>query len=164
MKDFEAMPQGFTLRVARADDGAPAREVVFSVLEEFGLRPDPKGTDRDLTDLAGHYLEAGGWFGIVEDAGGRTVGTVGLAQTGEEGVVELRKMYLRREARGQGVGRAVLRAVIAQAVRMGYRRMTLETASVLRDAVRLYERHGFARLPDAPHACRCDLAMSRELP
>jgi ribosomal protein S18 acetylase RimI-like enzyme len=41
--------------------------------------------------------------------------------------------------------------------------MTLETATVLREAVALYERHGFRRRPESPQVCRCDLVMEREL-
>ena len=63
---------------------------------------------------------------------------------GEPDVCELRKMYLRPEARGLGIGRAMLTRCLEMARQLGYKRMYLETRQTMREARRLYERNGFA--------------------
>lgn len=54
------MGTDFRLRPATNSDGAGIRELVFAVLREFGLEPDPEGTDADLTDVESSYLGLGG--------------------------------------------------------------------------------------------------------
>jgi 2-amino-4-hydroxy-6-hydroxymethyldihydropteridine diphosphokinase len=163
------------LRPATNADGPAVRDLVFSVLREYGLKPDPCGTDLDLFDLEGNYPLAGGRFDVLVDAAGIVRGTAGLrpvdAGGGKSGgarkpggACELRKMYLHRSARGRGWGRRLLAEMLAEARRRGFERVTLETASALTEAVRLYERYGFT--PYAPGhmvAARCDQAYQLKL-
>ena len=146
---------GVILRPSTNADVPAVRELVFAVLREFGLRPDPEHTDADLADLDKSYLSGGGRFDLLIRPDGQLLGTVGLYPVDEQ-TVELRKMYLRCEARGQGHGRRLLEHALDQARAMGYKRMTLETASVLKDAIAMYRRYGF-RLYEAEHCSpRCD--------
>lgn len=157
-----SLPPGFRLRPAVAADSAAVRNLVFRVLREYGLVPSPADTDADLEDLEQSYSAAGGWFAVVEAADGQVVGCAGLLPvTGT--AVELRKMYLAPDVRGRGLGRALLAAALQEAKRRGFGRVTLETATVLREAVRLYESAGFRPRAGAVHACRCDLAMELDL-
>lgn len=138
------------------------RTLVFRILREHGLDPDPAGTDTDLEDPALSYPGRGGWFAVIESGPGSIIGTVGLMPAGPR-TFELRKMYLDAAWRGRGLGRFLLEAALEEARGRGARRVVLETATVLAEAMRLYERRGFRRLPGAPHACRCDLAMELRL-
>jgi putative acetyltransferase len=143
------------LRPATNADAPTVRELVFGVLREFGLTPDPEHTDADLADLDKSYLSRGGRFDLLIRPDGQLLGTVGLYPVDGQ-TVELRKMYLRREARGQGHGRRLLEHALRQARAMGFYRMTLETASVLKDAIAMYLRYGF-RPYQAEHCSpRCD--------
>lgn len=150
------------LRRAGTADSPSVRALVNGVLAEFGLRPDPGGTDADLDDLEAAFAARGGDFAVLVDATGAIVGTCGLFPV-EPGVVELRKMYLLPAWRGRGQGRRLLEWALTRARELGFRRMTLETASVLQDALALYERHGFTRTGGQLHTCRCDLAYARDL-
>jgi putative acetyltransferase len=138
------------------------QELVFRALGEYGLQPSPTDTDADLIDLERFYADRGGWFAVVEGDGAGIVGCVGLLPLGSE-EVELRKMYLDRSCRGRGVGRAMLAAALVEARRRGFTTVSLETAAVLQEAVRLYESAGFRRRSGPLHAGRCDLAMERAL-
>jgi GNAT superfamily N-acetyltransferase len=143
------------LRSATNADAPAVRELVFAVLREFGLRPDPAHTDADLADLDKSYLSRGGRFDLLVRPHGQLLGTVGLYPIDGQ-TVELRKMYLRRDARGQGHGRRLLEHALSHARAMGFKRMTLETASVLKDAIAMYQRYGF-RPYNADHCSpRCD--------
>lgn len=60
---------------------------------------------------------------------------------------EIKRMYVAPEARGQGIGRAVLAAIEAEARRLGARRIVLETGTRQSAALALYESAGFERIP-----------------
>ena len=151
------------IRPATNADARAARELVFSVLAEYGLKGEPEGIDRDLVDIEASYFAAGGLFEVVENDEGRIVGTAGLMPLGE-GVCELRKMYLLRETRGRGLGKQLLERMLAAARERGYQRMELETATVLKEAIALYERYGFKPIPMHGHAsARCDAAYALDL-
>jgi putative acetyltransferase len=62
-------------------------------------------------------------------------------------------MYLAPGHRGHGLGKRLLRHALGRARQLGFRRVELETLSVLRAAVRLYESFGFRPfVPDHPAA------------
>ncbi|MCB1224984.1 MAG: GNAT family N-acetyltransferase [Verrucomicrobiales bacterium] len=149
------------LRPATQADGPAIRNLVFSTLEEFGLQPDPAGTDADLFDLHQHYHAQGGVFFVIE-SDNQLHGCYGLHPTSRQDV-ELRKMYLRPQARGRGYGRALLQHALTQAREAGFQRVTLETAAVLTAAIRLYESHGFTRITPRHLAPRCDAAYELKL-
>jgi putative acetyltransferase len=152
-----------TLRPATNRDGDAVRALIFGVLAEYGLQPDPACTDADLQDLERFYLARGGRFDVLVDVAGRVVGSVGLLPVSPT-VCELRKMYLAATVRGQGFGRLLLDHALSCAGELGFARMVLETASVLREAVALYERYGFRRFTPEHRVARCDAAYYLDLP
>ena len=152
----------YQLRPATRDDQPAVEQLVFSVLAEYGLTPDPTSTDADLRDLGGFYHDAGGTFDVLVADSGEILGTVGLFRISPS-TCELRKMYLAREARGQGLGRRLLEHALAQATALGCTRVVLETATVLREAVHLYERYGFRAYVPEHLAARCDAAYCLDL-
>lgn len=154
------------LRRADAADSPAVLALVSATLREFGLSPDPTGTDADLADFAAHYFARGGDFVVLTDAADAIVGTCGLfpvdTPSGTPRTVELRKMYLAPALRGRGQGRRLLEWALARAREQGFQRVVLETSTKLQAAIALYERHGFVREGDG-HCCRCDLSYSRDL-
>jgi putative acetyltransferase len=148
-------------RATRADEAA-VREIVFGILGEYSLTPDPGHVDRDLYDLDAHFFAGGGMFDVAEDADGRLVACCGTHMKSAE-AAELRKMYVRREARRQGLGQRLLERALAFARAAGCARMELETASVLKEAMAMYEKAGFVRQAHAPEVKRCDRAYAIDL-
>ncbi|HKF00652.1 MAG TPA: GNAT family N-acetyltransferase [Candidatus Sulfotelmatobacter sp.] len=155
MKDYE-------LRSATNGDSDAIKELLFAVLREYRLQPDPDGTDADLNDIETSYLRSGGCFDVLVDSRGVIVGSVGLYPI-DSATCELRKMYLSQQVRGQGQGRRLLEHALARAKEIGFRRIVLETASVLKEATALYRRYGFQPY-QAPHLSqRCDGAYVLDL-
>ena len=152
----------YVLRPATADDRPGIERLVFAVLEEHGLKSDPASTDSDLHDIQASYVAKGGLFDLLVDEEGQVVGSVGLFHVSDS-VCELRKMYLAPEARGSGWGRQLLEHALRRAAELGFRRVTLETASVLQAAIALYERYGFRRYTPEHLAARCDAAYYLDL-
>ena len=56
-------------------------------------------------------------------------------------------MYVSPDARGRGIGRAVLAGLEAEARALGIVRLVLETGLHQGEALALYERDGFSRIP-----------------
>jgi len=91
----------FSLRSWSRHDRLAAAQVVRSVLAEYGLGWEPQGADRDVMEVEKFYQATGGEFWIVE-CQGKLVGTGGYYPVPRgESAVEIRKMYLLPEARGQ---------------------------------------------------------------
>jgi len=150
------------LRAATNADCEPVRDLVFTILCEYGLKPDLGCTDADLNDIEQSYLARGGVFHVLEEQDGSIIGSYGLYPM-EPGTCELRKMYLHQGYRGRGLGRRLLEDALACARQLGFTRITLETASVLKEAIRLYERYGFRPCKADHLSCRCDQAYALDL-
>jgi GNAT superfamily N-acetyltransferase len=153
---------GMYFKVAANTDGHAVRELVFGVLEEYGLAADAACTDRDLFDIEGSYAARGGCFELLVDEEGRLAGCYGLWPV-DSALCELRKMYLRRDLRGRGLGKAILGRALERANSLGFRRVQLETASVLKEAISLYRSFGFRPFEPAHLSARCNCAMVLDL-
>jgi GNAT superfamily N-acetyltransferase len=140
----------------RGEDTA-IQALVRDVLAEFELEFDLAGQDGDLLDLRSNYVDRGGCFKVIEEEG-RPIACAGLFRLSpDEG--ELRKMYVRREARGRGLGRALLNNILAEARSRGLKRITLESHSILTTARALYESAGFVPVAHPHPSYRADVAM-----
>ncbi|HEY2866260.1 MAG TPA: GNAT family N-acetyltransferase [Pyrinomonadaceae bacterium] len=157
---IEILRDGITIRMATNDDCLAVQGLVYCVLAEYDLAPDPEGTDRDLTDIEANYTDRGGLFEVLVDGDGDILGTIGLYPLDAD-TIELRKMYFARSIRGLGLGRKLLGRTLEKARNMGYLRVYLETARVLKQAVHLYEGFGFTPV-DVIHTPRCDQAYILE--
>jgi putative acetyltransferase len=151
-----------TIRPATNADVEAVRGLVFSILREHGVEPEPDSTDADLADLESSYLRPGGSFEVVVDASGLVVGTVGLFPL-DEGRCELRKMYVALSHRGRGLGRRLVRVALDRARELGFRRIELETASRLEAAIHLYESSGFRPFIPEHMPARADRGYYLEL-
>jgi carbonic anhydrase len=67
-----------------------------------------------------------------------------------DGVAEMKRVYVRDSAKGQGLGRALVERLIADARGFGYHTMFLDTAPTLTTARALYEKLGFTAIPAYP--------------
>jgi putative acetyltransferase len=143
-------------------DAAAAAEVVRQVLWEHGLPFEPRRLDADLLAPQAHYAHRGGAFYVATDAGGRIIGTAALERTGPASG-EVRKMFLLPEARGNGIGRALLDAVLAAARARRLERVTLRTRHRYDRAIRMYERAGFRLAGSARQARNGELGLIYEL-
>ncbi|MBN2128201.1 MAG: GNAT family N-acetyltransferase [Sedimentisphaerales bacterium] len=150
------------LRTATNDDCEQIRNLVYAVLEEYGLKPDPESTDADLADIEQAYFASGGAFYVLESQHGSIIGAYGLYRM-DDRTCELRKMYLHRNYRGKGLGKRLLEDALNQARERGFTKVVLETASVLKEAIALYQTYGFTPHKPDHLSARCDQAYLLEL-
>lgn len=144
------------IRQAFNNDAAGIQKVVFDALVEYGLSPDPNDADKDLAAVEQYYHARNGYFGVVESQG-RIIATTGVFQISAE-TCELRKMYILKNHRGEGLGKYLLTFSINKARELGYQRMVLETASPLKEAIALYKKYGFKPYTPQHLIFRCDQA------
>jgi putative acetyltransferase len=140
---MQRLYRDFLVRDWTVSDRAPAAEIIRSVLVEYGLGWEADGADRDVLQVETFYQAAGGEFWVVEQQG-KLVGTGAYypIQRGQN-AVEIRKMYLLPEARRQGLGRFLLQALETAIATRHFEQIWIETASVLAEAVKLYESSGY---------------------
>lgn len=161
-RQFAACYGPFQIRPWQPGDRQAAAQLIGSVLSEYGLGWEPEAADVDVVEVERHYWQPGGEFWVVETEG-RLVGTAGYypIQRGPK-AVEIRKMYLAPAARGQGLGRYLLGQLEAAIQRAGFAEIWIETASVLKEAVGLYESAAY--LPTTGvETLRCDRVYVKRL-
>lgn len=101
---------------------------------------------RELDGLPGPYAPPAGRL-LVARAGEEYAGCAALRPAGGD-AVELRRLWVRRPFRKQGVARALVEALLAWARDAGYRRVRLEVLSVMPQADVLFRSLGFEPVPD----------------
>jgi len=158
-------PQMEAQRV-RADDADPAGEPGAALLEAMTaeideLYRDREGSIHEISASSSELSPPSGAFLVLRD-GAQAVGCGGLKRLDAE-TCELKRMYLRPDARGRGLSRVLLGALEERARQLGYRRARLDTGDRQPAARRLYETAGYGRIPDYNGNTLARLWFEREL-
>jgi putative acetyltransferase len=82
-----------------------------------------------------------------DEAGSELAVGMGALRPLDALTAELRRMFVLRSRRRAGAAQGLVQALEAEALRLGYRRIRLETGHRQQPAMRLYERCGFYRIP-----------------
>jgi GNAT superfamily N-acetyltransferase len=126
-------------------------ELLVDLAERYGQEDAaPAPTVEDLTPPDGVFLVAA-VDGVVAGCGGIRRHT--------EGSAEVKRMYVRPEARGSGVARELLAALEGFARESGYSEVRLETGTGQPEAIALYRSAGY--LPVAPYGYYAEYPDSR---
>ncbi|MCR5372571.1 MAG: GNAT family N-acetyltransferase [Solobacterium sp.] len=107
--------------------------------------------DEEYLHPAEKYRKPEGRLYIVLDEG-HPVGCIGFRKL-DDARCEMKRLYVRKEYRGQGIARNLVERILKDAQEAGYREMYLDTLPQLQDALRLYERFAFEttdRYNDSP--------------
>ncbi len=141
MRNSEKSSPAIELRPFTSEDSHQVRDLVESVLTEFGFGLGRHSDDWDVENVAGFYVPPASAF-LVLETDGEIVGTVGVKHRSDT-EAELRRMYLKPDLRGGGHGKRMLLAVLEFARSQGHERIFLQTAEKFENAIRLYEHFGF---------------------
>jgi len=112
------MTAGFTIRRARPEDHPAVARELAEYLAYIGDRLDADGLDHDIAHWQAEYDGRSGVLLLVLDATAAVVGTAAVRVL-EPGVGELKRMWLRPVCQGQGLGRRLLDASLAEILRFG---------------------------------------------
>jgi putative acetyltransferase len=140
-------------------EGVSATDMVVVIAEEHPDTPDAVALIEELdAHLADFYpsesrhgfsvekLLRDGVVFFVTRADGQPAGCGGVLLVGDD-YAEIKRMYVRPAFRGRGLGQRMLDHLVARARAHGLSVVRLETGIHQREAIALYERSGFRRIP-----------------
>lgn len=139
------MPESsFRIRAVRSTADLDAVARLFDAYAcSIGIDLGYQDFDQELATLPGKYAAPDGELLLARDRSGAPLGCVGLRPIEPAGCCEMKRLYVAPEARGLGLGKALVAAVIAEAERIGYREMRLDTLPTMAEAISLYRQAGF---------------------
>lgn len=112
-----------------------------------------QGFDREIADVAGKYGPPRGALLLARAPDGSPAGCVALRPLAAERC-EMKRLYVVPAARGSGLGRALVHAIVGEARARGYRELLLDTLPSMGAAIGLYRELGFRDIgpyyPGAP--------------
>jgi putative acetyltransferase len=133
---------------------AHARDLFVEYAQSLGFSLCFQDFDKELAGLPGDYAPPEGRL-LLAECEGQLAACVALHKL-EPSICEMKRLYLRPQFRGQGLGRALAERIITEARQIGYQRIRLDTVEpVMKDAVALYRKLGFKEI--APY-CRNPVA------
>lgn len=104
-----------------------------------------QGFEEELKSLPGKYSEPEGRL-LLADVDGELAGCIAMRKL-DDGVCEMKRLYVRDEFRGQRIGNSLVDRIIDEARSAGYAKMRLDTyPAKMGKAVKLYESHGFREI------------------
>ncbi len=134
------------LPVRTPDDLAATIALFRAYAASLGVDLAYQDFEAELAAMPGKYAPPTGELLLARGADGAPLGCVGLRPIGPAGCCEMKRLYVSPDARGMGLGRALVEAVLDAAVRLGFRELRLDTLPDMVDAQNLYARMGFVRI------------------
>ncbi|MEO1013613.1 MAG: GNAT family N-acetyltransferase [Pseudomonadota bacterium] len=124
-------------RAVSAQDVTAAKRLFQEYADFLGVDLRFQGFDEEIATFPAAYERL-----LIARVDGAPEGAVGLKRL-EDGVCEMKRLYVRERRRGLSLGRRLSEALIDEARRAGYRAMRLDTLARLKPALRLYHGLGF---------------------
>jgi predicted N-acetyltransferase YhbS len=145
-------------QACRADQTA-IQEVTLVAYQEYAAYISPQQWQEYRGNILDTLHEALPEMQLVAETNGEIVGSVLMVPAEpimespdnghiQAGFPEVRLLAVTPAARGQGIGKALMLACIAQARRAGESVLTLHSNDLMQIAIRIYERLGFQRDPE----------------
>lgn len=134
------------IQATTAEQISTARELMVEYATQLEFNLCFQGFEDEMRILPGKYAPPEGRI-LLALWNERPAGVIALRPLGEgaDGLCEMKRLFVRPEFRGHGIGRILAEYVIAEAAEIGYKRMRLDTIPGQMDsAIAMYRELGFA--------------------
>ena len=139
-----------TINEARsAEDIAAVKAIFLDYARSLNFDLCFQDFDQEMATFPGNYGEPEGAL-ILAHVDGMPAGAVGLRlqkRDADIGVIcEMKRLYVRDDFRGLGLGRKLAEAIVKQGASIGYAAMRLDTVAAMTEAIGLYRSMGFEEI------------------
>lgn len=118
-----------------------ARELFMEYARSLEFSLGFQDFEEEIAGMPGHYGPPAGCILLVF-VGREPAGCVALRKL-EEGICEMKRLYVRPGYRRRGIGRTLSEKIIEEARKIGYHKMRLDTLSSMKEAISIYREMGF---------------------
>ncbi len=131
------------LKEAKSDsEYKTAIQLFKEYVSQIGVDLEFQNFNEEIENIKSLYSRPKGVLFIALDDKRSPLGCVGIRKL-ENSICELKRMYLKEEARGLGIGKQLLKKAIEVGEELGYQKMRLDTLPIMHSAIDLYKRTGF---------------------
>ena len=157
-KDFELRP------AESPEEMVLVRELFLEYANSLGFSLCFQSFDHELASLPGDYAPPRGRLLFARHHEGMAAGCVALHPL-EDGICEMKRLYVRPQFRGRGLGKRLAEHIIREARALGYQQLRLDTVEpTMREAVGMYRKMGFREVaPYRPNPIEGALYMELTL-
>ena len=106
----------------------------------------PQGFTQELASLPGAYAPPKGEL-LLAKRGDHVLGCIALKPLEPPRTAEIKRLFVRPQARGKGVGKALIETILKTARQLGYGEIKLDTLPEMEGAIALYKANGFVPIP-----------------
>ena len=147
MSDMEERSKFAIIQARTAADFSAAAALFRAYAASLGVDLAYQNFATELAALPGAYAPPAGELLLARTSEDAAVGCVALRPMQGAGCCEMKRLYVSPAARGTGLGRRLVGAIVERARRIGYREIRLDTLPTMTDAIALYGKLGFTTTP-----------------
>lgn len=125
---------------------AQVRTLMLAYVDAGLVDLSSQNIEAEIAGLPGEYSPPTGVLFLAVNKQGVPLGCIAFHKLGQTTDAEIKRLFVRSEYRGQGVGTALLKAAIDAARAMKFRRIVLDTMPTMTSAITIYESLGFEQI------------------
>jgi len=122
-----------------------AKELILEYIEWLAFDLAFQHIDKELNSLPEMYGDPDGGL-VLARINDKAVGVAGIRKYADR-ECELKRMFVKPESRGLGIGKLLITACIEIAKKLNYDIIKLDTADFMKSAIKLYVDNGFVEIP-----------------
>ena len=126
------------------EEFSEAKKLILEYVEWLGIDLCFQNFDYEINHLQEMYSEPNGGL-VLATIDNKVIGVAGIRKF-ENKDCELKRMYVKEEYRGTGIGRKILEYAIELAKKLNYDKIKLDTHESMKPAIKLYMEYGFKEI------------------